>query len=82
MGVAARALDFQANALHGGQMGAAREEGDIGPRLGQRRAKSPTDAAGADNRNTHGCSPQLNVLFGLDREADGNAGAAVQDLKG
>jgi hypothetical protein len=34
-------------------MGAAREEGHIGARLGQCRAKSASDAAGADNRNPH-----------------------------
>ena len=54
MGVAARALNFQAIALHGGEMRAARDEGDVGARLGQRRAKPASDAAGADNRNTHG----------------------------
>ena len=30
-------------------MGAARDEGDVGAGLGQRRAKSATDPAGADN---------------------------------
>ena len=35
-------------------MRAARDEGDVGARLGQRRTKSAPDAAGADNRNTHG----------------------------
>ena len=54
MGVAERAGDLQASALHGGEMRAARDEGDIGARLRQRRAESPTDPAGADNRNTHG----------------------------
>ena len=39
MGVAARALNFQAIALHGRQMRAARNEGDVGARLGQRRAE-------------------------------------------
>ena len=34
-------------------MGAARDEGDVGARLGQCRAKSAADSAGADNRNTH-----------------------------
>jgi hypothetical protein len=38
-------------------MRAARDEGDIGARLRQRRAESPTDPAGADNRNTHEFSP-------------------------
>jgi hypothetical protein len=33
---------------------AARNEGDIRARPGQRRAKPTSDAAGADNRNTHG----------------------------
>jgi hypothetical protein len=42
--------------LHGGKMGAARDEGDIGTRLGQRHAETTSDAAGADNRNTHGIS--------------------------
>jgi hypothetical protein len=57
MGIAARAFYHQAPALHGGQMGAARDEGDVGSRLGQRRTKSPSDATGADNCYTHGISP-------------------------
>ena len=57
MGVAARALDFQSLALHGGQMRAARDEGDIRARLRQRRAKAAANAAGSDYRNTHGIFP-------------------------
>ena len=57
MGVAERAGDLQPGALHGGEMRAARDEGDVGARLRQRRAESPTDPAGADNRNTHEFSP-------------------------
>jgi hypothetical protein len=34
-------------------MRAARKEGDISAGLRQRRAKPASDAAGADNRNTH-----------------------------
>jgi hypothetical protein len=34
-------------------MRAARDEGDVGPRLGQRRTKPASNASGADNRNTH-----------------------------
>ena len=45
-------------------MRAARHEGDVGARLRQRRAKSTADPAGADNRNTHGCSPRPG-LFAL-----------------
>ena len=63
MGVAAGAADFQARALHGGEMGAARDEGDIGARFRQRRAESATDPAGADNRNTHEFSPWLDVFW-------------------
>jgi hypothetical protein len=37
-------------------MGAAGDEGDIGTGLGQRRTESASDAACADNRNTHGIS--------------------------
>ena len=54
MGVAARALNFQTIALHGREMRAPRNESDVGARLGQRRAETTSDAAGADNRNTHG----------------------------
>ena len=57
VGLAAAALDFQSLALHGGKMGAARDKGDIRAGLGQCRAKTPSDAAGADNRNTHSVSP-------------------------
>ncbi len=53
MGLAAAALDFQALLLHGGKMGAARDKGDIGARLGQRRAESTSDTSSADNRNPH-----------------------------
>ena len=53
MGVAAAAFDLQARALHGGEMRAARDEGDIGAGLRQRRTKAPSDPAGADNRNPH-----------------------------
>ena len=63
MGLAAAALDPQPLGLHGGQMGAARDEGDLGARLGQRRAKSASDAAGADNRNTHGISLQIDMML-------------------
>ncbi len=53
MGLTAAALNLQSPVLHGGKMGAARDEADIGARLGQRRAKSTTDTTGADNRNAH-----------------------------
>ncbi len=56
MGLAAAALNFQSLALHGGKMGAARDEYDVGTGRGQRRAESASDAACADNRNTHGIS--------------------------
>jgi hypothetical protein len=56
MDVAARALNLQTLALHGGQMRAARDEGDVGACFRQRRTKSASDAAGADNRNPHGFS--------------------------
>jgi hypothetical protein len=46
-------------------MGAARDECDIGARLGERRAESTPDAPGADNRNAHGIPPRSKV-FGLD----------------
>ena len=52
--LAAAALNFQSLALHGGKMGAACDEADIGAGLGQRRAESASNAPGADNRNTHG----------------------------
>ncbi len=57
MGVAAWALDFQSLALHGRKVRAARDKGDIGACLGQRRAESATDPAGADDRNAHGFLP-------------------------
>ena len=38
-------------------MRAARDEGDISSRLGQRRPEPAADAAGADNRDTHGFFP-------------------------
>jgi hypothetical protein len=56
MGLAAAALNFQSLALHGGKMGAAGDEDDIGAGLGQRSTKSASNATGADNRNTHGIS--------------------------
>ena len=51
--VAARALDFQSLALHGREMRAAGDEGDVGARLGQRRAKGAAHAARSDYRDTH-----------------------------
>ena len=53
MGIAARAVHSQALALHRGEMRAARDEGDVGACLRQCRAKSASDAAGADHRNPH-----------------------------
>jgi hypothetical protein len=41
-------------------MCAARDEGDVGSRLRQRRAKSATNPAGTDNRNTHGVFLRFN----------------------
>ncbi len=70
MGLAAATLNFQPLVLHGGKMGAARHEGDIGACLGQRRAKSTSDTSSADNRNAHKIPPRLKSLFGLDRETD------------
>ena len=69
MAVATRARYLQANALDGGQMRAACDEADIGPRFRQRHAKSTADPAGADNRNTHECSPELDV-FSTKRSPD------------
>jgi hypothetical protein len=57
MGLAAAALNFQSLAPHGGKMGAACDEDDVGTGLGQRGAESASNAPGADNRNTHGISP-------------------------
>ena len=57
MALAAAALNSQALALHGGQVRAARDEGDVGAGFCQRHAKSASDSAGADNCNTHGFSP-------------------------
>ena len=54
MDVAAVAANLQPLALHGGKMGAACDEGDVGTGPGQRRTESASDAARADNRNTHG----------------------------
>ena len=65
MDVAAAALDLQAGALHGGEMGAARDEGDVGARLRQRRAKSAANSAGADNRDTHQILSLKLVMAGL-----------------
>ena len=53
MGVAARALDPEALALHRREMRAARDEGDVGARLRQRRAESPSDAARANDCDPH-----------------------------
>ena len=57
MRVAARALDLEALALHGREMRAAGDEGDVGARLGQRRAKAAADAARSDYRDTHRTLP-------------------------
>jgi hypothetical protein len=54
MNVAALAPDLQPLGLHGGKMGSARDEGDLGTGFGQRCTESTSDAACADNRNTHG----------------------------
>jgi hypothetical protein len=54
--VAAVAPDLQPLGFHGGKMGAARDEADVGAGFGQRRTESAADAACADNRNTHGIS--------------------------
>ena len=56
MDVAAVASNLQPLGFHGGKMGAARDEADVGTGLGQRRTESASDAARADNRNTHGIS--------------------------
>jgi len=45
MDVAAGAQNLQASAFHGGQMRAARDEGDVGAGLCQRCTKSASDAA-------------------------------------
>jgi hypothetical protein len=42
--------------LRGGKIAATCNEGDIGTGLGQRRTESASNAARADNRNTHGVS--------------------------
>jgi hypothetical protein len=73
MGLAATALDFQSLLLHGGKMRAARDEGDIGARFRQRRAKSPADPSGADNRNPHEIPPRLKKSLSDPRQ-DGAAG--------
>jgi hypothetical protein len=62
MALAAAALDLQSRTLHGRKMSATRDEGDIGARLGQGHAESAADSAGADNRDTHGYSPDLDVF--------------------
>ena len=62
MGVAARALNFQSVALHGREMRAPRDERNVSAGLGQRRAETTPDAAGADNRNTHYQSPACRRL--------------------
>ncbi len=51
--IAARTVDPQPVLLHGGEMGAARDEGDVGAGMRQRRPISASDAAGADNRDPH-----------------------------
>src|SRR5262249_305095 len=53
MGLAAAALDLEAGALHGGEMRAARDEGDIRAGLRQCCSKTAPDAAGADHCNPH-----------------------------
>jgi hypothetical protein len=54
MDIAARSIDAQPVLSHRRQMRAAGDEGHIGPRLRQRRAKSSADAASANNRDPHG----------------------------
>ena len=51
--LAAAALDLEPPALHGGQVRAASDEGDIDARRGERRAIAAADAAGSDNCNPH-----------------------------
>ena len=53
MSVAARAVDPEAFALHGREVRAARDEGDVGACFRQRRTVSASDPAGANNRDTH-----------------------------
>jgi len=59
MDVAAGAQNLQASAFHGGQMRAARDEGDVGTGFRERRAETASDAAGADNRDPHGATPSI-----------------------
>jgi hypothetical protein len=54
MDITAVAPNLQPLGFHGGKMGAACDEGDVGTGLCQRRTESASNAAGADNRNTHG----------------------------
>jgi hypothetical protein len=57
MGLAAVAGNLQALRFHGGKVSAARDEGDIGSRFGQRRPERRADPAGANHCNTHEFSP-------------------------
>ncbi len=57
MNVPARAHHFEAAGAHRRQVGAARDEGHIGPGLRQRRPVRSADAAGADYRDPHGVIP-------------------------
>jgi hypothetical protein len=61
MRVAARAFDLEAGAFHGCQMRAARDEGDVGARLRQRRTESAPDATSADHCNLHPILPTVQI---------------------
>src|SRR5581483_4685973 len=51
--ISVRALDAQAAGAHGLEVGASRDEGDVGSGCGQASAKVAADAAAADDRDSH-----------------------------
>src|SRR5262245_13751619 len=53
MHISARTKHFQTTCLHCREMGAARQEGHLGPGLGQRRSERATNSAGTDHRDPH-----------------------------
>jgi hypothetical protein len=52
--VAVGAVDGEAALAHGRKMGSAREEVDLGSNLTESRAEIATDAAAANDCNSHG----------------------------
>ncbi len=65
LGFAAVAFDPQAMLAHRREMRAARDKGDLRPRLGERGAVGAADPAGADNRDPHSSTHVTSAATGL-----------------